>query len=415
MKKLRFLGVLTTALLALSMIFASCASLDAWSRDNGGLNIEGVEDFEGYFISVKADTGDASYVGGTASKQGVQITGGKAALNVYKNGEEIPFDGDATVDFDVTITERADPTSRPVGIGNANAKLSGGIVFHVIPRITQNFLPPKPLEPVAPPAPVTPPTAAVPAGSPGLTLTGLSAWNGNYVIAAGKTGNTSFTAFSSSMEGARISGGTATLLVYGDGTRVYTGNAEVTFDVVINAAAPVRSDTVGMGSAIVKFTNGVGSGTVIGIVDLRRTTAATPAAPAAPAAPATASRLTITGLDAYNGKWIAAVSNIGITSGQQVNRLVGAGAAYSSINQVHGVRVANGRAVLRVTSNITGTTTNSAYTGNDTNSLAIFSRDADETFNFSVVASGRADQGTRIGYVNQVRFTNGSATAALSR
>jgi hypothetical protein len=117
------------------------------------------------------------------------------------------------------------------------------------------------------------PNRSAPTG-PGLFITGLDAFEGSFVIAAGKAGSTSYTAFSNTLDGAEIIGGTATLLVYGDGTRVYTGNDTVTFDVVINADAPVRSETVGMGSVTIRFRDGAGEGAITGLLDLRKKAAA---------------------------------------------------------------------------------------------------------------------------------------------
>jgi hypothetical protein len=124
----------------------------------------------------------------------------------------------------------------------------------------------------------TPLPAPAPAVTNGLTITGLTKYNGSYVVATGETtgrGNTSYTALGSLSGGgqtARISGGQVNLMVIeGNNIFAFEGNDTVKFTLIIQRDAALSSKNYeALAEVTVTFRNGRATGAVTRITEVGR-------------------------------------------------------------------------------------------------------------------------------------------------
>jgi hypothetical protein len=207
-----------------------------------------------------------------------------------------------------------------------------------------------------------------------LTLTGLSAYNGSYVVAraddeglvAAKNVN------AQNGRGVKISGGKAILNVWkkeGSGYAPYKGNDTVLFtvDIYSKAAVSIGEETDKGGNALATFQKGIGAGVFTDILS------------GIDNPDPTTGKLTLTGLDDYNGKYVAA---FGSNDDSTLSLL-----AASSVDLTEekgkgkGVKIKNGKAVMNVwtaTTGDIGITAVNSYKENDTMTFDVYIIDGED-------------------------------------
>ncbi|MCL2230608.1 MAG: hypothetical protein FWC01_05890 [Treponema sp.] len=265
----------------------------------GTLTVTGLDEHNGKFITAESTSGNVSLMARSEGFEGVQVQSGQVTLNVYSivdtgnnTYQIVGYEGSGTFDLRINVSSSGSSETPPgdIEIGSAkNVIFASGIA-------TAEFIP-----------------------APRITITGLSAHNGKYAYADARAGDTIISAGHMNLTGSSgilIANGQVALKVsYGDqpyervpvldgdgnmtfdnnGNPIYIdvpkanpdffdGTGEVKFDVYISPVAdnPFTNATE-IGSALVDLANFEGTGIY--------------------KAPPS---ITITGLNAHNGKYAVA-------------------------------------------------------------------------------------------------------------
>ena len=266
MKKNIIINIILLA--ALVFTFVACGSNGAGPGDpTGGLTITGLGDFEGqYVVAIGDGTVAAISLTGTnpsnISITGGKIVGGQVTMSVW-HVDGTPYTGSHTTTFYVFIKESNPFVFADLGdLDSPNFK--GDVTVTFTNGTGSGILVPEPAR--------------------GLTITGLEAFEGEYVVALGEAGPLPLAAYvrlytvsypdSLNVSGARVIDGKATLSVGTAATAPntvtpYTGSDTAEFFVFIrptNEFSMEDGDIGGEqaifyeGTVKIAFTDGVGSG-----------------------------------------------------------------------------------------------------------------------------------------------------------